>query len=149
MRPAFTTTFVATPILTTLAESPLTLLVSFFASLSQLAIITSQRRSSSIRCTGTNCRVRYKLRSPKAGFNSCKRSRMVTLGHTIKIVSGNRSSVGEATRFKIDHADNMPITVVFPVPVAIFKAYRTKAEKPFFKLSPPGLSRGISGLFFW
>ena len=72
-------------------------------------------------------------------------SRIVTVGHTIKMVSENLSSVGAAIRLRIDHAAIIPITVVLPEPVAILQAKRVKARKPAALASRPGSSRGISG----
>lgn len=47
---------------------------------------------------------------------------MVTFGQTTSTVSEKRSSVGAATRFRMDQAASIPMTVVLPVPVAILQA---------------------------
>ncbi len=80
-----------------------------------------------MRCSGTSWRVRYRLSSSRFGSSSRSRSRMVTFGQTISTVSEYAAACGCATLFRIDHAHSMPITVVLPLPVAIFSAWRTKA----------------------
>ena len=118
------------PVLTTLAESPLTLLVSFFAG---GASWRSSPRRAAIPPCGEAERVDGCDKAenrPSAGSSSCSRSRMVTFGQTIRIVSENRSSRGDAMRLRMDHAASIPMTVVLPEPVAILQAYRIKARTP-------------------
>ena len=61
------------------------------------------------------------------GSSSLRRSRMVTLGQMTSTVSENRLSWGSATLLRMVQAASMPMTVVLPIPVAIFNARRSKA----------------------
>ena len=72
---------------TTWADLPFTSPSSRRSRLCQLVTNTSPRRRSGIRCSGTSCRVRYRVNSSRLGINSCSRSRIVTFGQTISTVS--------------------------------------------------------------
>ena len=69
---------------------------------------------------------------------------MVTLGQTTSITSEKRASPRSATLLRMLQAAIIPITVVFPVPVAILQAWRRNARIPSAFASSPGSSSGTS-----
>lgn len=117
----FSRVFTATPALETRALTP-PVCTDCGSNTCQLVTSAVPLLNSGMRCAGTRSLVRYRLASPRAGSSSCSRLLIVTLGHTTSTVSENQLSPLALTLLRMLHAASMPMTVVFPAPVAILHA---------------------------